>query len=97
MGATPTRQPARSGPAAAPKERHIWLIVLVIIFALLFIGFVGFRYVAAGEEICTDRWPWWGPPENPDTTCSGHIYERLRKWGGPPRPGAGLPGNRLVE
>jgi hypothetical protein len=81
MGPAVTTRPAASGPSAAPKERHIWLIVLMIIFALLFIGFVGFLYLGAGEEICLDRWPWWGPPENPDvySSCSGHIYERLRE------------------
>jgi hypothetical protein len=38
-------------------------------------------FLAAGEYICLDRSPAWGPPENPDvyTSCSGHIDELLRK------------------
>jgi hypothetical protein len=55
-----------------------------VIFALLlFTGFVSFLYLAAGEWICLDRQPVWGPPENPEayTDCSGHIDELLRKWG----------------
>jgi nitrate reductase NapE component len=36
-----TARPATSGASAAAKERHTWLIILMIIFALLFIGFVG--------------------------------------------------------
>jgi hypothetical protein len=64
-------------------ERHILLIALLMILPLLLIGFGGYLYLAAGEEICLDRWPWWGPPENPDvySTCSGHVYERLRERG----------------
>lgn len=26
------------------------------------------------EYWCTDRSPWWGPPQNPDSTCSGHAW-----------------------
>jgi hypothetical protein len=44
---------------------------------------------AAGEDICLDRRPWWGPPNDPNvyTSCSGHIYERRQAgygwFGGP--------------
>ena len=74
---------ATARPSAAPEEQHAWLIALMIIFLLLLIGFIVFLGLATGEEICLDRWPWWGPPENPDvySSCSGHIYERLQKRG----------------
>ena len=29
-----------------------------------------------GENWCGDRWPWWGPPEDPSSTCSGHWASR---------------------
>jgi len=38
------------------------------------------------EEICFDRSPWWGPPENPNSTCAGHMYQRHEAgygWFGP--------------
>ena len=46
--------------------------------------------LAVNEEICFDRWPWWGPPEDPNvyTSCSGHIYERRQAgygWFGGPK------------
>ena len=73
-------------PSGPPKERHTWLIVFTIIcvdllLVLFLIGFVGL-WLAAGEWICLDRRPWWGPPESGvNTDCSGHIDELLRKWG----------------
>jgi hypothetical protein len=70
-------------PSRLPKERHTWLIVLMIILALLLLGIIGWLWLTNGEWICLDRSPVWGPPENPDvyTSCSGHIDELLRKWG----------------
>ena len=48
----------------------------------LTIGFVACLAIAglvvlgmfADEYWCADRWPWWGPPRNPDSTCSGHAW-----------------------
>jgi nitrate reductase NapE component len=91
-----TTPPAMSGPSARDssvvnrlqpsepaKERHVGLIVVMIIFALLLISLVGWLGLVNGEYLCLDRRPWWGPPENPEiyTSCSGHIDELLRKWG----------------
>lgn len=28
-----------------------------------------------GEYWCEDRSPWWGPPTDPNSTCSGHSWE----------------------
>jgi hypothetical protein len=58
----------------------IWCLLLVLVLALMLMPVVGW-FLAAGEWICLDRQPVWGPPENPDayTDCSGHIDELLRK------------------
>jgi hypothetical protein len=60
---------------------HLWLLPIVITFGLILGGFIWIMGLAADEQICFDRWPWWRPPENPDvyTTCSGHYYERHHK------------------
>ena len=78
---------AASGPY---KERRdslivpmiIWGLLLIVVLALILTPVVGW-FLAAGEWVCLDRKPIWGPPENPDvyTSCSGHIDELLRKWG----------------
>jgi hypothetical protein len=70
-----TTQPAMAAPSAAPKKRHAWLVVLLITFAVSFVAFVGVVVAEAGEDICFDRSPWWGPPQNPNSTCAGHWYE----------------------
>jgi hypothetical protein len=56
-----------------------WTIWLPIVLVLL--GVIAFGYLVNGEEICLDRRPWWGPPNDPNvyTSCSGHWYERHHK------------------
>jgi hypothetical protein len=51
-----------------------WVIALSITIALSFVAFVSVHVAAAGEWICFDRSPWWGPPENPTSECSGLWY-----------------------
>jgi hypothetical protein len=62
---------------------RLWPFAVLIAFAFMFLGFIAFEYMVAGEEICLDRHPWWGPPNDPNvyTSCSGHIYERMHKRG----------------
>jgi hypothetical protein len=77
-------------PSASYKERRtslisfmiIWALLLVLVLALMVMPIVVW-FLAAGEWICLDRSPVWGPPENREvyTDCSGHIDELLRKWG----------------
>jgi hypothetical protein len=31
--------------------------------ALVLVGAIAFEFMVAGEDICLDRHPWWGPPE----------------------------------
>jgi hypothetical protein len=54
----------------------IWLAIVVVL-----LGVIAFAYLINGEEICLDRHPWWGPPNDPNvyTSCSGHWYERHHK------------------
>jgi hypothetical protein len=61
-----------------------------LIFTLCLVAFVTVMWLAAGEDICLDRKPWWGPPTDPNvyTSCSGHIYERRQAgygWFGGPK------------
>jgi hypothetical protein len=57
--------------------RVAWAIGMALaVLLLLLLGAIVILGLAASEEICLDRSPWWGPPENPDSTCSGHMYER---------------------
>jgi hypothetical protein len=50
-----------------------WTIAFLILLA--FPGVAGVFIAAADEYICFDRSPWWGPPEDPTSTCAGHFYE----------------------
>ena len=63
---------------------------LLVTLTLAFVAFITVMWLVAGEEICLDRKPWWGPPNDPNvyTSCSGHIYERRQAaygWFGGPR------------
>ena len=55
--------------------RVVWAIGAAFVVITLLMG-VTILGLAADEQICLDRSPWWGLPENPDSTCSGHVYER---------------------
>jgi hypothetical protein len=55
-----------------------------LIFALYPLALTVGVLLVAGEDICLDRWPCWGPPEDPNvyTDCSGHMWERHEAgWG----------------
>jgi hypothetical protein len=56
----------------------IWAVLVAILLNIIVA-----HGLVAGEYICLDRRPVWGPPENPEvyTSCSGHIDELFRKWG----------------
>jgi hypothetical protein len=61
-----------------------------LIFALSLVALFAVMQLAMSEDICLDRRPWWGPPNDPNvyTTCSGHIYERRQAgygWFGGPK------------
>jgi hypothetical protein len=48
------------------------VIALAITSAVLML--IGFLFVLErflGEAWCADRVPWWGPPTDPNSTCSG--------------------------
>jgi hypothetical protein len=51
------------------------LIALSItLAALMLIGFLWIVNLGLEEDICFDRHPWWGPPEDPTSECSGLWY-----------------------
>ena len=51
------------------------LIALSItLAALMLIGFLWIVNLGMEENICFDRHPWWGPPEDPTSECSGLWY-----------------------
>ena len=54
----------------------VWIAAAVTLAALMLMGFgfLGVTYLFNEELICEDRSPWWGPPEDPDSTCSGLWY-----------------------
>ena len=61
-----------------------------LIFTLCLVVFGACTTLAMSEDICLDRWPWWGPPEDPNvyTSCSGHMWERHEAgygWFGGPK------------
>ena len=54
---------------------RVWPFAVIVTFALAIVSVVVVECMAAGEYICFDRSPWWGPPEDPTSTCAGHFYE----------------------
>jgi hypothetical protein len=55
---------------------RVWLTAAFIALAqALVVGFIIFMGMFTGESWCEDRDPWWGPPTDPNSTCSGHWYE----------------------
>jgi hypothetical protein len=67
--------------ASVTKRFRIWLISIFVALAVPLVGVIFVGYMVNGEEICLDRHPWWGPPNDPNvyTSCSGHWYERHHK------------------
>jgi hypothetical protein len=60
--------------ASVTKTLQGWVIALSITFAFVFIAFLWVMHLAMEEYICFDRSPWWGPPEDPTSECSGLWY-----------------------
>jgi hypothetical protein len=51
------------------------VIALSITLAALFlIGYLWIMHLGMEEYICFDRHPWWGPPTDPTSECSGLWY-----------------------
>jgi hypothetical protein len=62
--------------ASVTTKLYIWLTAALVVFALvltpvMLAGFFSLAGMFTGEYWCTDRFPWWGPPEDPNSTCSG--------------------------
>jgi hypothetical protein len=61
--------------AAVTKTSSRLVIALAITTAVLML--IGFLFVLerlTGEYWCSDRVPWWGPPTDPDSSCSGFAW-----------------------
>jgi hypothetical protein len=63
--------------AAVATEFRVWLTAILVVLALVAVlGFIGVIGMFTGEYWCTDRSPWWGPPEDPNSTCAGLSWAR---------------------
>ena len=60
--------------ASVTKKLRIWLISIFVALAVPLVGVIGVAYMINGEEICLDRHPWWGPPTDPYSECSGFSW-----------------------
>jgi hypothetical protein len=54
---------------------RVWLVAIFASLTLALVGFIVVVGLFTGEYLCEDRSPWWGPPEDPTSTCAGHFYE----------------------
>jgi hypothetical protein len=55
-----------------------WLVAIGLVFVL--VSGCAIMWLAAGEELCLDRKPWWGPPTSTsDPDCTGHMNQRLEE------------------
>jgi hypothetical protein len=65
--------------ATVSTKLYIWLTAGIVAFGLA-VALVGSIIIVigmfTGEYWCEDRSPWWGPPEDPNSTCSGHSWAR---------------------
>jgi hypothetical protein len=65
---------------------RVWLVAILAALTLTLVGVITVFVLDAGEYICLDRRPWWGPPEDPNTSCAGYIY--LARHPEAPYPGS---------
>ena len=56
---------------------RVSITIAVAVAALpMLVGFLWIMYLGTEEFICFDRFPWWGPPEDPNSSCSGLWWAR---------------------
>jgi len=53
---------------------NLTISLAVTVAVLMLIGFLWIVNQGLEENICFDRHPWWGPPEDPNSECSGLWY-----------------------
>lgn len=46
------------------------------VVCIALVGFILFASLFTDEYWCTDRSPWWGPPKDSTSTCSGHSWAK---------------------
>ena len=72
--ATTTTDPAYG--LEVTRRIHVGVAVGLCAAALTVVGALVVLGLFAGEDWCQDRRPWWGPPQDANSTCSGHHWER---------------------
>ena len=65
---------------------RVWLVAIFALLTLALVGFIVVVGLFTGEYLCEERSPWWGPPEDPNTSCAGYIY--LARHPEAPYPGS---------
>lgn len=88
--------------ASAASQIRFWPLPIVITFGLT-LGFHLIMTLAVDEQICFDRWPWWGPRRiqtlsrvalgtitshiTSDRSRSGALCSGMPEWCSPPDRG----------
>lgn len=57
--------------ASVTTKLYNWITAGIVAFVLALVGFIVFIGMFTGEYWCEDRSPWWGPPTDPNSECSG--------------------------
>ena len=55
---------------------RVWTTVSVTVSALILIGFLWVMHLRMEEYICFGRHPWWGPPNDPTSECTGFAWTK---------------------
>ena len=66
--------PADSGYVANVTWKVYTALTLTIAACAAIVGFVIVMGMLTSEYWCSDRWPWWGPPQDPNSDCTGHWW-----------------------
>ena len=66
--------PANSGYVANVTWKVYTALTLTIAACAAIVGFVIVMGMLTSEYWCSDRWPWWGPPQDPNSDCTGHWW-----------------------
>jgi hypothetical protein len=65
---------ATYGASVTTTSRNLIIALAATLAALMLIGFLAVLNNFTGEYWCEDRVPWWGPPTDPNSECSGFAW-----------------------
>ena len=57
--------------AVTTTSSRLVIALAITVAALMLVGFLAVLDNFTGEYWCMDRFPWWGPPTDPNSECSG--------------------------